>query len=72
MSAARPVVDGDPVAHFRERFLGLKQAIGQIGRAVYQYDAGEKITIPKVVRRKNLKSAPAKARPAKSAGRRRG
>ncbi len=30
MSAARPVVDGDPVAHFRERFLALKHAIGEV------------------------------------------
>jgi beta-lactamase class A len=46
-------------------YVQAKQAIGQIGRAVYQYDAGEKITIAKVVRRKNLKAAPAKAKPAK-------
>ncbi len=53
-------------------FTQAKQAIGQIGRAVYQYDAGEPITIAKVVRRKNLKPAPAKAAPAQASKRRKG
>jgi len=53
-------------------YTQAKQAIGQIGRAVYQYDAGEPITIAKVVRRRNLTSAPAKVQPVTNAGRRRG
>ena len=47
-------------------YTQAKQAIGQIGRAVYLYDAGEPITLAKVVRRKNLSNSPAKSRPAKS------
>jgi beta-lactamase class A len=37
-----------------------KQAIGRIARAVYQYDAGEKITAPQTVSRKKAPPAPAK------------
>jgi beta-lactamase class A len=47
-------------------YTQAKQAIGQIGRAVYLYDAGEPITVAKVVRRKNLSNSPAKSRPTKS------
>ncbi|MHB8835551.1 MAG: serine hydrolase [Candidatus Methylomirabilia bacterium] len=53
-------------------YTQAKQAIGQIGRAVYQYDAGEPITVPKVVRRRNLTSSPAKIRPARASARRKG
>ena len=53
-------------------YTQAKQAIGQIGRAVYQYDAGEPITIAKVVRRRNLTPAPAKASPAQASKRRKG
>jgi beta-lactamase class A len=47
-------------------YTQAKQAIGQIGRAVYQYDAGKPIAVAKTVRRRNL--APAKA--SRSRGRR--
>jgi beta-lactamase class A len=53
-------------------YTQAKQAIGQIGRAVYQYDAGEPITLAKTVRRRNLTPAPGKVRTVKSAGGRRG
>jgi len=53
-------------------YTQAKQAIGQIGRAVYQYDAGEPITIAKVVRRRNLTPSPAKAAPAQPSKRRKG
>ncbi len=50
-------------------YTQAKQAIGQIGRAVYQYDAGEPITKVQAARRRNLKAAPAKARPARTSTR---
>jgi len=55
-------------------YTQAKQAIGQIGRAVYQYDAGEPITVAKVVRRRNLTPAPAptKSYPAQASRRRKG
>jgi beta-lactamase class A len=49
-----------------------KQAIGQIGRAVYRYDAGEPITPVNVVRRKSKKPAPAKSAPQQTSQRRKG
>jgi hypothetical protein len=51
-------------------FTQAKQAIGQIGRAVYLYDAGEPITIAKVARRRNLTPAPSKVRPPRASTRR--
>jgi beta-lactamase class A len=53
-------------------YTQAKQAIGQIGRAVYLYDAGQPITIAKVVRRRSLSAAPAKALPARSSRRPKG
>jgi beta-lactamase class A len=53
-------------------YTQAKQAIGQIGRAVYQYDAGEPITIAKVVRRRNLTSTPEKSKPARNSRTRKG
>ena len=53
-------------------YTQAKQAIGQIGRAVYQYDAGVPITIANVVRRRNLTPAPAKVYPAQASKRRKG
>jgi beta-lactamase class A len=49
-----------------------KQAIGQIGRAVYLYDAGEPITVLKAARRGGQKPVPAKAGPSKASQRRKG
>jgi len=51
-------------------YTQAKQAIGQIGRAVYQYDAGEKLSSPKLVRGKKAPAKPAKTRPARPARRR--
>ena len=53
-------------------YTQAKQAIGQIGRAVYQYDTGAPITIAKVVRRRNLTSSPAQTVPVQVSKRRRG
>ena len=53
-------------------YTQAKQAIGQIGRAVYQYDSGDPITIAKVVRRRNLAPAPAKTHPVQASRHRRG
>jgi len=47
-------------------FSQAKQAIGQIGRAVYQYDGGEPITLPKVIRKKPASAATKTARSRKS------
>jgi beta-lactamase class A len=44
-------------------YTQAKQAIGLIGRAVYQYDTGEPISAPKLGRCKRAPAAPAKARP---------
>jgi hypothetical protein len=43
-------------------FTQAKQAIGQIGRAVYQYDRGEKLTLPQLVRKRKASAAPAKTK----------
>ncbi|HWR98179.1 MAG TPA: serine hydrolase [Candidatus Methanoperedens sp.] len=51
-------------------FTEAKQAIGQIGRAVWQYDAGEKLTLPPAPR--GRKAPPAKTRFARKAPQRRG
>jgi beta-lactamase class A len=51
-------------------FTQAKQAIGQIGRAVWQYDAGEKLTLPAAKRGK--KAPPAKTRGAAKTRQRRG
>jgi beta-lactamase class A len=51
-------------------FTQAKQAIGRIGRAVYQYDAGEKLTLPPAPRGK--KAPPAKTRSARKTRQRRG
>jgi beta-lactamase class A len=51
-------------------FAQAKQAIGQIGRAVYQYDAGERLTLPQA--RSAAKTPPAKAKSARKSGQRRG
>jgi beta-lactamase class A len=47
-------------------YTQAKQAIGQIGRAVYQYDAGEPITTVQAARPRKPKAAPAKARPVRT------
>jgi beta-lactamase class A len=51
-------------------FTQAKQAIGQIGRAVYQYDAGERLTLPQAKRA--AKAPPAKAKSARKSRQRRG
>jgi beta-lactamase class A len=51
-------------------FTQAKQAIGQIGRAVYQYDGGEKLTMPPAPRAK--KAPPAKTRATRKSRQRRG
>jgi beta-lactamase class A len=51
-------------------FTQAKQAIGQIGRAVYQYDAGEKLTLPQT--RRTKKAPPAGTRPTRASRQRRG
>jgi len=53
-------------------YTQAKQAIGQIGRAVYRYDSGEPITAVEAVRRRKPASSPAKVRPAQAAVRRKG
>jgi beta-lactamase class A len=49
-------------------FTQAKQAIGQIGRAVYQYDAGEKLTLPQRMK----KITPARTRSIRTSRQRRG
>jgi len=51
-------------------FTQAKQAIGQIGRAVYQYDAGERLSIPSASRSK--KAPPAKTRSTRKSRQRKG
>jgi beta-lactamase class A len=51
-------------------YAQAKQAIGQIGRAVYLYDAGKPITLATAARRRNLAPSPVKARPAQASRRR--
>jgi beta-lactamase class A len=51
-------------------FTQAKQAIGQIGRAVWQYDAGEKLTLPSAPRAK--KAPPARTRSSRKSRQRRG
>lgn len=51
-------------------FTQAKQAIGQIGRAVYQYDGGEKLTLPQA--RPTRKAPPAKSRVTRKTRQRRG
>ncbi len=43
-------------------FTQAKQAIGQIGRAVYQYDAGERLTLPPAAVKRKAPPAPSKSK----------
>jgi hypothetical protein len=51
-------------------FSQAKRAIGQIGRAVYQYDAGERLTLPQAKRA--TKAPPAKTKSSRKSRQRRG
>ena len=53
-------------------FTQAKQAIGQIGRAVYQYDAGERLTLPPAAVRKKAPPAPSRSRVRRASRSRRG